>query len=99
MKPGPGGPRRVGWLATPHPDRLAPDHPLRDRILAAHDRAVALGLSTYQDPATSFTVLTATYLADRGYCCGQGCRHCPWEGGDADPEPGPGPGPATGPRA
>jgi hypothetical protein len=23
-------------------------------------------------------VLTARYLAQRGYCCGNGCRHCPW---------------------
>ncbi|MBP7632018.1 MAG: hypothetical protein KA758_16315 [Acidimicrobiales bacterium] len=92
MKPGPSGPRRAHWLAVPHPGRLAPDHPRRDRILAAHDRAVALGLSTYLDPATGYTVLTAAYLADRGYCCSQGCRHCPWEGGDTDPEPEPGDG-------
>ena len=87
MKPGPSGPRRAHWLAVPHPGRLAPDHPRRDRILAAHDRAVALGLSTYLDPVTGYTVLTAAYLPDRGYCCSQGCRHCPWEGGDTDPEP------------
>lgn len=23
-------------------------------------------------------VLTAAYLKQRGYCCGQGCRHCPY---------------------
>jgi hypothetical protein len=23
-------------------------------------------------------VLTARYLADRGSCCDQGCRHCPY---------------------
>ncbi|MCE3008641.1 MAG: DUF5522 domain-containing protein [Bacteroidetes bacterium] len=23
-------------------------------------------------------VLTAEYLARRGYCCGSGCRHCPY---------------------
>lgn len=29
-------------------------------------------------------VLTAHYLKNRGYCCGNGCRHCPYEsGGDA----------------
>jgi hypothetical protein len=26
-----------------------------------------------------FMVLTAKYLLDRGYCCGNGCRHCPYE--------------------
>ena len=25
-----------------------------------------------------FMVFTATYLARRGYCCGSGCRHCPY---------------------
>jgi hypothetical protein len=23
-------------------------------------------------------VLTARYLKERGYCCGNGCRHCPY---------------------
>lgn len=23
-------------------------------------------------------VLTARYLQERGYCCGNGCRHCPY---------------------
>jgi len=25
-------------------------------------------------------VLTAHFLRERGYCCGNGCRHCPYEG-------------------
>lgn len=89
MKAGPSGTRRADWRATPHPGRLAPGHPLRAQILAAHDRACALGMSAYLDPATGFSVLTAAYLAERGYCCGQGCRHCPWEGAAVDPEPEP----------
>ncbi len=24
-------------------------------------------------------VFTETYLLQRGYCCGNGCRHCPFE--------------------
>ncbi|PWT73556.1 MAG: hypothetical protein C5B59_13190 [Bacteroidetes bacterium] len=24
-------------------------------------------------------VLTEKYHLDRGYCCGNGCRHCPYE--------------------
>ena len=24
-------------------------------------------------------VLTAAYHLDKGYCCGNGCRHCPYE--------------------
>ena len=26
-----------------------------------------------------YMVLTAKYLLDRGYCCGNGCKHCPYE--------------------
>lgn len=24
-------------------------------------------------------VLTAHYLLNRGYCCGNGCKHCPYQ--------------------
>ena len=26
-----------------------------------------------------YLVFTAAYHLDRGYCCGNGCRHCPFE--------------------
>jgi len=26
-------------------------------------------------------VLTERFLLKRGYCCGNGCRHCPYEDG------------------
>ncbi len=25
-----------------------------------------------------YRILTAKYLAERGYCCGNGCKHCPY---------------------
>lgn len=25
-----------------------------------------------------FRVLTSVFLRNRGYCCGNGCRHCPY---------------------
>ena len=28
-------------------------------------------------------VLTRHYLLNRGYCCSNGCRHCPYDGGGA----------------
>jgi hypothetical protein len=31
-------------------------------------------------------VLTAHYHRERGYCCGNGCRHCPF-GYESIPEP------------
>jgi hypothetical protein len=31
----------------------------------------------YFDPR-GYRVMTAYYLASKGYCCGNGCRHCPY---------------------
>jgi hypothetical protein len=65
-------------LTRPHPDRLGLDHPLRDELLSAHAAALAAGQPGYVDPATGLFVLTAEYLAQRGWCCDKGCRHCPY---------------------
>jgi hypothetical protein len=68
-------------LDVPHPSRLAAAHPRRAEILAAHAAALAAGRAGYADPDTGLFVLTAGFLADRGTCCGRGCRHCPYVGG------------------
>ncbi|MGI5215971.1 DUF5522 domain-containing protein [Plantactinospora sp. CA-290183] len=65
-------------LDRPHPSRLAPENPERPRILAAHAAALAAGEAGYADPGSGLFVLTAAFLADRGTCCGRGCRHCPY---------------------
>lgn len=65
-------------LTEPHPDRLEPGDPLRAEILARHTAAMAAGEPGYADPASGLFVCTAAYLADRGTCCDQGCRHCPY---------------------
>lgn len=67
-------------LTEPHPSRLAPDHPRRAEILAAHAAALAAGEPGYPDPETGLFVLTAGFLAARERCCGSGCRHCPYTG-------------------
>ena len=51
---------------------------LSAEIVAAHDAAVTAGDAGYIDPDTGLFVLTAAYLAERGTCCDQGCRHCPY---------------------
>jgi hypothetical protein len=33
-----------------------------------------------------YLVFTAKYLLSRGYCCGSGCRHCPYKAGREDEE-------------
>jgi hypothetical protein len=34
------------------------------------------GVDYYFD--SGFMVLTGHFLKKRGYCCGNGCRHCPY---------------------
>ena len=62
----------------PHPTRLSDDDPWRARILVAHQAARDAGQPGYADPVTGYMVLTSDYLAGRGDCCAQGCRHCPY---------------------
>ncbi|MCU0260019.1 MAG: DUF5522 domain-containing protein [Ilumatobacteraceae bacterium] len=69
----------------PHPSRLPSTHPRRDEILRRHAEAMAAGRVAYADPTTGFTVFTARFLAARGYCCGSGCRHCPYVGAGGEP--------------
>ena len=59
---------------------LPPSDARAGEIARRHDRAVALGLSTYLDPDTGLSVFTEAYLRARGTCCRSTCRHCPWGG-------------------
>ena len=53
---------------------------MQDQAIAeAHAAAIAAGEAGYLDPASGLFVLTAATLLERGECCGQGCRHCPYE--------------------
>jgi hypothetical protein len=65
-------------LTEPAQARLPLDTPHREQLLQAHEQAMAAGQSMYVDPVTGLSVLTARFLADRGWCCGRGCRHCPY---------------------
>ena len=44
----------------------------------AHDAAVERGDLGYFDPVSGLFVMTSTALTERGYCCENGCRHCPY---------------------
>jgi hypothetical protein len=72
---------RPDWHTTPHPRRLAANHPRYAEILSRHDGAVAARLPVYTDPTSGLSVFTAVFLAERGYCCDSGCRHCPYVSG------------------
>ena len=43
-----------------------------------HDEADARGQDGYLDPFSGLFAMTAGALRRRGFCCGKGCRHCPW---------------------
>jgi hypothetical protein len=69
---------RVEYLEHAHPQRLSPGHPRYAEIMQRHSAAIAAGEPCYDDPTTGLSVFTAAFLADRGYCCDSGCRHCPF---------------------
>ena len=64
----------------PHADRLAPDHPYYREIMREHDAALERDEFGYLDPQTGLFVMTATFHLQRGQCCHNGCRHCPYVG-------------------
>jgi len=35
------------------------------------------GEDFYMDPR-GFRIMTEKFLRNRGYCCGNGCKHCPY---------------------
>jgi len=47
-------------------------------IEAAHAEACAIGVPTYVDPESGYTVITERMHRQRGTCCGNACRHCPF---------------------
>jgi hypothetical protein len=65
-------------LTEPARARLPLETPDREQLLQAHERAMRAGQSMYVDPVTGLSVLTAKFLAERGWCCRRGCRHCPY---------------------
>jgi hypothetical protein len=69
---------RDQYLQVAHPQRLSPRHPQFSEIMKRHGAAVAGGLPCYDDPTTRLSVFTSAFLAERGYCCDSGCRHCPF---------------------
>lgn len=43
-----------------------------------HALAVKQGQKQYIDPGTGYTVFSQLFMIERGWCCGSGCRHCPF---------------------
>ena len=66
-------------LTVPAVDRLDPARGDYEQILEQHEIAMSEDRTGYFDPSTGAWVFTALAHANRGYCCGNGCRHCPYE--------------------
>ncbi|NBQ45775.1 hypothetical protein EB083_03875 [bacterium] len=65
-------------LNVPSKSRLDPANKNFEKIIAAHDEALANNLDGYIDPVNSLFVMTAASLKTRGFCCDNNCRHCPY---------------------
>ena len=64
--------------AKPSPSPSSGLTPAELAIEEAHLSACRAGQSTYNDPATGYTVFTEAAHRQRGKCCGSKCRHCPY---------------------
>jgi hypothetical protein len=52
------------------------------KIKSAENSKFVEGVDYYFE--NGLMVLTARFLLKRGYCCGNGCRHCPYEKEEKD---------------
>jgi len=52
---------------------------LSEAAARAHADALAAGDHWYLDPDTGFVVMTELSHLERGDCCGNRCRHCPFD--------------------
>lgn len=51
---------------------------LAEKFSESHELACKNKQKWYIDQKTGLKVLTEYYLMKRGFCCGTGCRHCPY---------------------
>ncbi len=49
-----------------------------DDIEELHEKACLSGEKMYKDPRSGYSVFTSLAHKERGWCCGSGCRHCPY---------------------
>ena len=49
------------------PTKFDKSDPMYEKIMAAHDAAVAAGLTEYKDPKSGFSVMTEPFLKSKGF--------------------------------
>ncbi len=48
-------------------------------FIKAHEISSEAQSDFYIDPITGYQVMTSYFLKNRGYCCKNNCRHCPYD--------------------
>ena len=61
-----------------HKEEFSSLSPAMQDIEDLHSQAILKGQKSYEDSATGFTVFTELFHLERGTCCGNQCRHCPY---------------------
>ncbi|KAG0039248.1 hypothetical protein BGZ82_009094 [Podila clonocystis] len=51
----------------------------KEKWMEVHRLAVEGNRKMYIDPKTGYSVMTELLHKRRGYCCGNACRHCPYD--------------------
>lgn len=72
-------PRMLSDSSHTVPSLLTGRAPLSPEIEECHRAAVEDMRTTYVDPETGFNVFTSIAHKKRGTCCGNVCRHCPFD--------------------
>lgn len=50
-----------------------------EEIKQKHQETIENKKNFYLDKDTGFVVWTEEFLLNRGFCCENGCRHCPYK--------------------
>ena len=60
-------------------DRIASSAAISSDIEELHNLACAEKKTMYVDPKSGYSVMTEYAHLQRGKCCGNACRHCPFD--------------------
>ena len=69
-------------MSNDRPNKGIDDKSIPLYFAVAHSEACEAELDFYIDPITGYQVMTSYFLKNRGYCCKNNCRHCPYDIGN-----------------
>ena len=74
-----GGNNRISMICKPETREEIEQRERVEEYVLIHKKASNNQESFYKDPATGYTVTTEYGHLKRGKCCGNKCRHCPFD--------------------